>query len=187
MPSTPSAKPAADIGSLDLETLERQVDAAVAEIKGYEIESVLNTNRILALKPSENPLHWNSIRFGKNEINEVPNDQRGLYAFVIADERTFLPTHGYLMYIGISGRRSSRSLRARYGDYFKQSQVVRRPAIKRMIVKWHAILRFHFAPVDDDVSSEELEAMEERLNAAFVPMCSKDDIEADMKEMRAAF
>ncbi len=187
MPSTPSADTPADLGSLNMETLARQRDVALAEIRAYEIKFILNTDAILALEPSENPFHWNSIRFDKNEIQHVPNDQRGLYAFIIADQRTFLPPHGYIMYIGIAGRHSRRSLRARYQDYFKPSEVGRRPALGWMIVNWHPILRFHFAPVDDKVTTAELEAMEQRLITAFLPPCCKGDIEADTKAMMAAF
>lgn len=187
MPSTRSANTPANLGSLDMETLAGQNDAALAETKAYEIKFILNTNAILALNPSDNPFHWNSVRFDKNEIQDVPNDQRGLYAFIIADQRTFLPPHGYIMYIGIAGRDSARSLRARYEDYFKQSEVERRPALRRMIVTWHSILRFHFAPVDDNVPSAELKAMEKRLITAFLPPCCKNDIEADTMAMKAAF
>lgn len=187
MSSTPSDTTPANLGSLDLATLGRQNDIALAETKAYEIRFILNTDAILALEPSENPLHWNSIRFGKDEIQEVPDDQRGLYAFIVADRRAFLPPHGYIMYIGISGRNSDRSLRARYLDYFKQSEIQHRPRVKRMIVTWHSILRFHFAPVDDNVTSLELEAMEQRLITAFLPPCSKGEIKADTKAALAAF
>ena len=187
MPPTPSASTPADLGSLDMASLAGQVDVAVAEIKAHEIKFILNTNRILALEPSENPFHWNSIRFGKNEIQDVPDDQRGLYAFIIGDQRPFLPPHGYIVYIGISGRDSDRSLRERYEDYFKQSELERRPAVKRMIVTWHRILRFHFAPVADNVPSADLKAMEKRLITAFLPPCCKDDIEAETRAMMAAF
>ena len=188
MPSTPSATTtSADLGSLDMATLEEQNDVALAQIKAYEIRFILNTDAILALGPSENPFRWKSIRFGKNEIQDVPNDRRGLYAFIIADQRTFLPPHGYIMYIGIAGRDSDRSLRERYEDYFKQSEVEDRPAVKWMIVTWHRILRFHFAPVSANISSAELKAMEKRLITAFLPPCCKDDIEADTKAMKAAF
>ena len=187
MPSTPSATTSADLGSLDMAALAAQNDAALNQIKAYEIRFVLNTEAILALDPSENPFHWNSITFGKDEIKHVPNDQRGLYAFIIADLRTFLPPHGYIMYIGIAGRRSCRSLRARYQDYFEPSELARRPALGRMICYWHPILRFHFAPVDDNVTSAELEVMEQRLITAFLPPCSKGDIKADTRAMMAAF
>ncbi|MYJ51402.1 MAG: hypothetical protein F4093_01810 [Gammaproteobacteria bacterium] len=172
---------------MNMATLAGQIDAALAETKAFEVTFTLNTKIILALQPSENPFLWNSIRFGKNEIQDVPDNQRGLYAFIIADQRTFLPPHGYIMYIGIAGRDSNRSLRERYGDYLTQSEVERRPAVKRMIVNWHRILRFHFAPVDNNIPSAQLRAMEKRLITAFLPPCCKDDIEAETRAKMAAF
>ena len=186
MSPAPTDSPA-DFGSLKLDVLAGQNDAALAETKAYGIEFTLNTDMIRALEPSQNPLEWDSIRFGKDEIESVPDDQRGVYAFVIADGRTFLPSHGYVVYIGIAGRDSDRSLRARYQDYFKQSEIERRPAVRRMIITWHPILRFHFAPVDEDFPAQELKAMERRLITAFLPPFCRDDIEADTKAMMAAF
>ena len=103
-----------DLGPLDIDSLTEKHDAAVSAIKSYETRFILNTNRILSLDSSENPLQWNSIKYGKNEINDVPDNRRGVYAFVICHQKAFLPSHGYIMYIGIAGRDSNRSLRDRY-------------------------------------------------------------------------
>lgn len=187
MPAAPTAQSPSDFGSLQLDVLAGQNDAALAETKAYEVEFTLNTHMIRALEPSQNPLEWDSIRFGKDEIEHIPDDRRGVYAFVIADRRAFLPRHGYVVYVGIAGRDSHRTLRARYEDYFKQSEIQRRPAVRRMIVTWHPILRFHFAPVDDDFPSQELKAIEKRLITAFLPPFCKNDIEADTKAMMSAF
>ncbi|MDE0348828.1 MAG: hypothetical protein OXM56_03880 [Gammaproteobacteria bacterium] len=184
MDATPPT-PAQDLGSLDLVVLAHENDAAVASIKKYELEFILNTQKISDLDGSENPLTWNSIGFGKQEIDKVPADKEGIYAFVISDPRTFLPPHGYIMYIGLSGRDSFRSLHDRYSDYFKQSELQRRPRIKRMIVQWHSLLRFHFAPVD--LPRAELKALEKRLITAFLPPCCRGDIEAGTRKMMDAF
>ena len=183
---TPPAA-AQDLGSLDLTVLAEENDAAVASIKKYELHFILNTHKISDLDGSENPLTWSSIGFGKQEIDKVPDHREGVYAFVIADPRTFLPPHGYIMYIGLSGRDSFRSLRDRYSDYFKQSQLQRRPRIKRMIVQWHQLLRFHFAPVAGDLPRAELKALEKRLITAFLPPCCRGDIEADTRKKMDAF
>ncbi|MYH16415.1 MAG: hypothetical protein F4149_14710 [Gammaproteobacteria bacterium] len=162
-------------------------DAAVAAIKKYELLFILNTEKISGLDGSENPLAWNSVRFGKQEIDKVPDDREGVYAFVISDPRAFLPPHGYIMYIGLSGKNAFRSLHDRYSDYFKPSELQRRPRIKRMILQWHPLLRFHFAPVARDLPRAELKALEKRLITAFLPPCCKGDIEADTREKMAAF
>lgn len=49
------------------------------------------------------------------------------------------------------------------------------------------MLRFYFAPVGDEVSSEQLEQIEKELNGALLPPMSKGDLEADVKQQRDAF
>ena len=167
--------------------LERENDAAISEIKAYELKFVLNTQKILNLDATQNPLQWKSIKFGTSERDKVPDDKRGIYAFAISDQRAFLPPHSYIMYIGIAGKNSNRSLRERYGDYLTNSEVRLRPRIRNMIVQWHPILRFHFAPVADDFFSEQLKALEERLITAFLPPCCKSDLAAKTRRKVAAF
>ncbi len=166
--------------------LKRENDADLAQARAYEIEFILNTDKIVGLDSSDNPLRWRSIPFSPDQRHKLL-EKRGIYAFVIADRRRFLPSHGYIMYIGISGANSNRSLRERYTDYFKNSEVRRRPHIRHMIVQWLPILHFHFAPVADQVSPAQLKAIESRLITAFLPPCCKDDIEAGTRRAVAAF
>ena len=71
-------------------------------------------------------------------------------------------------------------------EYGKQGQD-QRSRIARMIGTWQDVLRFHFAPVDDSMTSEELEQLEEDLNTALLPPFSEGDLEADTKKKRMAF
>ena len=164
-----------------------RADLALRELAAYRFNLLLDTRVILGLSEHEHPLNWNSIGFGANEIDKVPDDKRGIYAFVISDQRTFLPPHGYVMYIGIAGRNSNRSLRARYEDYLITSQVVRRPLINALITRWCPILRFHFAPVSADISSPQLKSIERRLITAFLPPCCQNDVEGIIRRRVAAF
>lgn len=91
------------------------------------------------------------------------------------------------MYIGIAGRRSERSLKARYKDYLNPQKVIKRERIARMIANWQDVLRFYFAPVDSGITSTQLEKMEAQLNSAMLPPCSDGDLEADTKSKRRAF
>ncbi len=187
MATTTSTVDKPNLGSLDIDALKEQHDVATLEIKGYELEFVLNTPKILDLEASENPISWNSIKFNKDQSDFVPNDKRGIYAFIISDKRDFLPPNGYIMYIGIAGKNSERSLRDRYNDYFKQSEIKARPRLRRMIAQWNELLWFHFAPVEDDFSSTDLQALERRLITAFLPPCCKDDVESDTRRSLDAF
>jgi len=132
-------------------------------------------------------LSWASIPYKEQDISAVPNDRRGIYAFSVLAGCNLCPQTGYVLYIGIAGRRSNRSLRARYGEYRRDSSILKRPAITRMIGTWHEVLHFFFAPVDDCVTTEELMTMEEQLNGALLPPCSKADIEGEIKEKVRAF
>ena len=186
--TSPSGDGAADEDASKWDVVDRFVDAATHEILNYNTDPVvLNTHKIRALDPPAYALDWKSIGFGKAEIEDVPNDKRGVYAFVVAYPQDFLPPHGYIMYIGIAGKNSNRPLRERYRDYLNPNQVVDRPAIARMISRWRRILHFHFAAIGNDVTTEQLQAFETRLNTAFLPPYAKGDIEADTKKERAAF
>ena len=132
-------------------------------------------------------LNWSSIRYGLDQIDAVPNDQRGLYAFVVCNENGVFPPHHYVMYIGIAGRNSERTLRARYRDYLNPSKFSKRFKIARMIGTWHRVLHFYFAPVNDEISSDTLEAIEKALNNALMPPCSQRDLAIELKQMRSAF
>ena len=56
-----------------------------------------------------------------------------------------------------------------------------------MIGTWNEVLRFFFAPVGDEVSSEDLKTLEQQLNTALMPPFSEGDLEADTKRKRRAF
>ena len=98
-----------------------------------------------------------------------------------------LPLHGYIMYVGIAGLRSDRSLKARYKDYLNTKKILKRANIARLIATWADVLHFVYAPVPDTVSSDDLIKLEKEINSAFVPPFSIGDLEASIKRSRAMF
>ena len=172
---------------MDLTALVNFTDLAALEIAKYKTSFVLNAERLSTEEYTVAPLTWNSIPYGENESGKIPDDKRGIYAFVVCHTNDVLPTHGYIMYIGIAGRDSERSLSARYKDYLNERKVMKRATIARMIGTWHNVLRFFFAPVDDDVSPNDLKTLERQLNTALLPPFSKGDLEASIKAKRSAF
>ena len=132
-------------------------------------------------------LSWDSICFGEEELDRVPNDKRGVYAFAVCHKDEVLPPHGYILYIGIAGRDSERPLRERYKDYLNVKKVMKRDRIAIMIGTWKQVLRFFFAPVGDEVSSEDLKTLEQQLNTALMPPFSIGDLDADTRRKRRAF
>ena len=119
-----------------------------SEIVSYAPPIVLNPTRLQAHPFVVASLPWNSVNYGDAGLAQVPDDKRGIYAFAVRIEDDVFPPHGYILYIGIAGRNSNRSLRARYKDYLNPKKVLKRERIARMIGTWHPVLQFLFAPVD---------------------------------------
>lgn len=172
---------------LTIELLEDFADEVTQEIAKYEERFNLSPERMLAEVTEIEELNWSYIPYGPIQINDVPDDQRGLYAFVVCNENGIFPPHHYVMYIGIAGKKSNRPLRARYQDYLNPHKVIKRSKIARMIGIWHSVLRFYFAPVNDEVDSNTLEAIEKALNNALMPPCSKRDLSVELKKKKGAF
>ena len=172
---------------MNLDSLIDFANEATAEIAKFTVAVTLSPDSMTTTEHIPNPLAWNSVSYGNEERNRVPADKRGVYAFAVSMNNGKLPPHGYILYMGIAGKDSERSLRARYGDYFSPSKVRKRPRIARMIGTWHQVLHFFYAPVDDDVSNDELKALEIRLNTALMPPFSEGDLEAEIKQKRRAF
>lgn len=172
---------------MNLDGLIDFANQATADIAKYQIPIVLNADHILADDHAVDALAWQSVSYGDAELDKVPADKRGIYAFAVCRQNAILPPHGYILYIGIAGRGSDRALRDRYRDYLNPRKVIKRDRIARMIGTWHQVLRFFFAPVDDDVSSADLQLLEKQLNTAFMPPFSEGDLEAEIKRKRRAF
>jgi len=172
---------------LDLGSLVDFANEATDEIAKFTVSIILSPDKMMAGEHVLPALAWDSISYGDEELEKVPADKRGVYAFAVCENNAVLPPHGYILYIGIAGRDSQRSLRDRYRDYLNTKKVMKRARIARMIGTWHQVLRFFFAPVGDEFSSDDLKTLEQQLNTALIPPFSEGDLEADTKQKRRAF
>ena len=132
-------------------------------------------------------LHWQSVRYQDTDLQKVPDNRKGVYAFTIREDSQVLPPHGYVLYIGAAGITSGRSLRDRYGDYRTPQKILKRSKIAMMIGTWHEVLQFMFAPVDHDFTTAELKELEKQLNTALLPPYSQQDLHATVRRQRRAF
>ena len=160
---------------------------ASEQIGRYRMKVILSPALLMADDYELNRLSWSSIEYGEEEIHKVPDDKRGVYAFAVCQQNEVLPPHGYVLYIGIAGKDSDRPLRARYKDYLNSKKIMKRTKIALMIGNWHQVLRFFYAPVDDDVPTEALQKLERQLNTALLPPYSARDMDAKVRAMRRAF
>lgn len=162
-------------------------NSVTEEIAKYTVPVTLSPQKMKVDEHAFPALAWESISYGAKELDKIPDDKRGIYAFSVCHNDNILPPHGYVLYIGIAGRDSDRSLRERYKDYLNQKKVIKRPKIALMIGTWRDVLKFFFSPVPDEVSSDSLKTLERQLNTALMPPFSEGDLEADTKRKRRAF
>ena len=171
--------------------LEKVIDftnRATMDIAKFTFRVTLSPEKLMADEHAIPALVWDSISYNNDdELDKVPADRRGVYAFAVCQDSDVLPPHGYVLYVGIAGRDSNRPLRERYKDYLNEKKVLKRERISRMIGAWHQVLRFFFAPVEDAISSEDLKALEKQIATALMPPFSKGDIEANIRRKRRAF
>jgi hypothetical protein len=131
-------------------------------------------------------LTWTKVSF-QAANQALVAAQRGVYAFVVRSEFADLPPHGYVMYMGITGKEAAaRTLRIRYGDYLKH-QKLRRPkkrvGVHNMLTIWRDCLYFYFAPVPLGI---ELGIIEIALNDCLVPPFVQDDFSAEVRTAKIA-
>jgi hypothetical protein len=109
-------------------------------------------------------LNWNAIPFNSTQLNSVPNNQKGIYCFVLKPEFTQLFETRYLFYIGLT----KRNFRTRFKEYLDDLNGKGKPRMKvfSMLKLWDNYLHFYYADLTNDLHIEECE---EKLLNAFVP------------------
>lgn len=174
---------------MSFDLLRDFANEANREVGNFRLNFTLSPNKMRRDDYDLEALTWDSIHFGDDaEIEKIPNDKRGIYALTICHPGKVMPLHGYVIYIDIAGRRSDRPLRERYKDYLNEKRVQKeRPHLAYAIGTWQDVLRFYFAPVDDEFSSGNLEELEKKINTALMPPYSFGDLEADTKHKQKAF
>ena len=108
------------------------------------------------------------VKFDDPYINSVPDDEMGVYSFVVEPGIANHPACSYLVYIGMTGRQTFRD---RYKQYLKEPyQPKARPRIIRMLTSFPDHLYFYYAPlpVGTDVT-----AVEDQLLEAYWPPVNK--------------
>jgi hypothetical protein len=160
------------------------LDRKLASLQKYQQRVVLHPRRWRSFKPAT-PLTWESVRFGSGSVQDVPQ-QRGIYTFVVHFQDYTkgpfaLPTHGYILYGGITGARAQhRTLRDRFQEYLREKQRGKRVNIHRMLNTWPKDLFFYYAVVGQ---STDLGALELALNDAVIPPFVENDFSAAVRPL----
>lgn len=122
------------------------------------------------------PLVWHRVRFNVKSRFSIPW-KRGIYMFGLVLEPSPFPSHGYLMYVGISGDTSGGTLRRRFSEYLAQYRNANgRAKVFEMMARWHGDLFFNYAVLDDGV---DLKVLEKSFIKALRPPVNTADFEFD--------
>lgn len=121
-------------------------------------------------------LNWNEVPFGVGQLNAVPNNQKGIYCFVVKPEFNQLFETRYLFYVGIT----TRDFRTRFKEYLNDlaGKGKPRPKIYTMLKLWDNYLHFYYASLPND---QDIEECEDKLLNTFVPKVNTDIPKAKIK------
>ena len=151
--------------------------------KGAMHEFFLDLNKWRKFK-TRHKLNWQKRPFAEMSKPEIP-EERGLYAFTAELANTKLPSHGYILYMGITGNTSDANLKKRFSQYLLHlKNQDGRPAVYYMLKNWEGDLQFNFVPLPN--KSTDLAKIERAFLGALIPPVNVKDLGADITAVKAA-
>lgn len=121
-------------------------------------------------------LNWNEVPFDVGQINNVPNNQKGIYCFVVKPTISQMFETRYLFYVG----KTTRNFRARYNEYLRDAagKGKPRPKVFTMLKLWNGYLHFYYASIPSNIN---ISTCEERYLNTLVPKVNTDIPKAKIK------
>lgn len=132
--------------------------------------------------PQQN-LEWKSLQY---DSDEEPEDQRGVYAFVLEANRHTLapiPPFSLVLYIGETGDTGNATLKSRLANYRNKKAQKSRARVYNILDAWGASLTFYYAVVNPSISTK---MCERELLDALLPPANDKDFTARVSNARKA-
>lgn len=113
----------------------------------------------------------------------IPNDDIGIYMFIVRSSFLIYGLPQFLLYIGIAGEKGSeRPLRKRLNDYFNLNTIKKRNRLHRLISRYYLNTYVVFSTIDKNVVSfSQLEQLEKDLHGFFIPPANERDFPVEIK------
>ena len=110
-------------------------------------------------------LEWQVQPFADASKNNIPDNQGGVYTFLVQPGIANHPACSYLCYVG---KAEKQSLRKRFQQYLfeKNNAKTKRFAIRRMLNWWDGHLHFCFAPIGNETI---ISTVEQLLLDSYIP------------------
>jgi hypothetical protein len=107
--------------------------------------------------------NWTSVPFDTAAALGVPNDQHGLYTFILCPKVASHPKNHFVLYVG---KADKTTLRERFQHYFQEKKKVKRPHICYALNKYEDNLEFCYTTV---ANQNDIEPGEDALLVALMP------------------
>lgn len=134
------------------------------DIKNYRVDRFILYPQHWAGYPARYALNWQKVRFQSDQATVIPNNEIGVYSFVVKPNIADHPAVHYLLYIGMVHKGN---LRSRFRSYLSETNKEKaRPHIYKMIERWSNYLWFYYVTVADP---EEAKRLEDELIIAYLP------------------
>ena len=111
-------------------------------------------------------LAWHRVKFAYGNAVHVPENERGVYTFVVKPGIASHPSCSYLLYVG---KVENQMFRSRFRQYLAEKAKgakSRRPHVTEMLLKWDGFLWFYYAAIS---KKNKIKTVENRLLAAYLP------------------
>lgn len=114
-------------------------------------------------------LNWNEVPFDVGQINNVPNNQKGIYCFVVKPTISQMFETRYLFYVG----KTTRNFRDRYNEYLRDAagRGKPRPKVFSMLRLWNGYLHFYYTSIPNNLN---ISTCEKRYLNTLVPKVNTD-------------
>lgn len=134
------------------------------DLKKYNVSSMVLSPTRWASYVDPTPLTWQKVKFDQQDLYQVPDNEFGIYTFIVDAGVAGHPHCSYLLYLG---KAEKQPLRTRINQYFYEpSNPKGRGPVQDMILDWHSHLHVCFAPIKD---VSRIDDLENALLEAFVP------------------
>jgi hypothetical protein len=148
--------------------------AIVGDLRDFEVKNIVMAPKYWKKFPGDIHLNWKHEPFGTAHIDSIPDNQYGVYSFVIGGGISGHPACGCLLYVG---KAADQSFKNRYAQYLKERKRRRRTdriKVAWALTQWDGHISFYYAPVPnadanaiDRIESELLKALLPPLNEQF--------------------
>jgi hypothetical protein len=144
--------------------------ASVGGLRDFEVKNLVMAPKHWKSFPANLRLAWKRKPFGNAHVDSIPDNQYGVYSFVIGEGVGHHPASGCLLYIGKAAKQSFKKRYAQYLEERKRQRRTDRIKIAWALTKWDGHISFYYAAIPRGKATVITRAENELLKALLPPL-----------------